>query len=428
MEKQRRTAFDLDVTFMKDHHYWHNYMINQSAARKEESERRNKYSSWPRNEVYKPRTPRNSNGAIRQKRTAATEHSSNGYPRQPQMRAPSLKSTKYDHDDDDDDNDDDCIIVEQQAPPRRVSTAKVTRRRRSSTPEESPIARKSRNRNIRATKMFESDSETEDEPEMVVVAATKPPPESNKVTPLEYASSNPSPSIRLTPPSSQQVKIIFSETEPELNLLIPKSSLKHCNFLFQRCNFSINHGCGIIPLEQDLQAKALELTSKEMAHILPYFHLNSIGPEFLSSNKNKDRPFGNIGTSLKQTHANTLGTAFITASKISHHPLQQHILTKLKALYPLPELSLLTLVLFLNGLPPPKTDAEVALGGWIIDHLVESHSRLVKNHSDALERILGDNEDLKEAVMGKLAEQIKEEKGGLQDEIVPARAERNGVK
>lgn len=206
MEKQRRTAYRVDVTFLKDHHYWHNYMINQSEARKADKERRSKYSSSrARNKDYTPSTPLKSNGAKIKKRSFADEYDSDGGRRQPRTRAKRSKRPE----EDDGDNDDDCFIIEQPSPPRRKApakpsrrgrfslldgdspiAAKACRRRRPSTPEQSPIARKSGRRTVRSRIIVSSDSDTDDEPEIVMKASTTRPkalPQPSKARFSEYA-------------------------------------------------------------------------------------------------------------------------------------------------------------------------------------------------------------------------------------------------
>lgn len=156
-----------------------------------------------------------------------------------------------------------------------------------------------------------------------------------------------------------------------------------------------------------------------MHRLLPYFETGDIGPRFVHA-KNHAHPFGNLGAKLKTDHAELLGLAFITASKLSHRDLQEDILDKLKCLYPLPELALLSTVLVFSKLSEPTTQAEHDFGAYIIEHMVRSYPKLAKNCPEVLERVLRENSDVKTAVMMRLESETKEEKKGLQDESVPA--------
>lgn len=222
--------------------------------------------------------------------------------------------------------------------------------------------------------------------------------------------------LRLTANSSHQVKLIFSEEDPTTNLLIPKASLASCKFLSIRCNYSNQHGCDIIPLKNDIAATKNNLTSKEMKNIIPYFWTKEIGPVW--RNKKSQHPFGRLGSTLKDEYAGLLGLAFVTASKISHEELQEYALEKLKALYPLPDLSLLSVILMCSSLPLPKNAAELELGAWVVKHVAESYFKLMQTYPDMLQRQLKDNSALRDAVMKELEKMKRDENSGSEVEAI----------
>jgi hypothetical protein len=156
-----------------------------------------------------------------------------------------------------------------------------------------------------------------------------------------------------------------------------------------------------------------------MQRLATYFETGDIGPTY--RNKNGTHPFGRLGITMKEGYTETLGMAFVTASKISHLELQDIIFEKLKALFPLPVLGLLKLLVVYSSLPPPETQTEEDLGLWVVKHVVESHAELMKKHPDSFKRLLEENAELKSAVVGRLKEAVREENSGCQDEVVPAR-------
>lgn len=156
-----------------------------------------------------------------------------------------------------------------------------------------------------------------------------------------------------------------------------------------------------------------------MQNILPYFWSNEIGPKWV--NKSSQYPFGRLGNLLKDKYAEVLGMAFVTASKISHEEIQEHVLEKLKALHPLSEVSLLSVVLMCLSIPTPETAAEVKLGSWVVEHVADSYSKLTRSHPEVLDRLFGENPELNVAVMQRLEDVQREEKSGCQDEVIPAK-------
>jgi hypothetical protein len=131
-----------------------------------------------------------------------------------------------------------------------------------------------------------------------------------------------------------------------------------------------------------------------------------------------------MSSALKGEFAETLGLAFVTASKISHIKLEELIIKKLKALYPLPGITLLALVVMFASIPDPETSVEEEVVDWLVDHLVESYGKLMEEHVESFKKLLDEHPGLKKVVEArlKLAASEEKEEDGCQDEVVPARA------
>lgn len=143
MEKQRRTAFRQDIHEMKDHVFWHNYIVNQSEARKVEFQRSNKGSFSSRSSRRSrdldnnPGTPTRAPKVAILKRCKYRPSVDNyGGVYQPATLAKTSRdSGEYDG----------CIIVGQQSrsiKARQVTWANISKRRRPSPEEELPMAQK----------------------------------------------------------------------------------------------------------------------------------------------------------------------------------------------------------------------------------------------------------------------------------------------
>jgi hypothetical protein len=200
-------------------------------------------------------------------------------------------------------------------------------------------------------------------------------------------------------------------------------SLRSCNYLFHRENYSAKHASHIIPLWSDPRAITRKLTEKEMRRLIPYFETGDLVPAFLGTHSNKHLA-SRMSSALKGEFAETLGLAFVTASKISHIKLEELIIKKLKALYPLPGITLLALVVMFASIPDPETSVEEEVVDWLVDHLVESYGKLMEEHVESFKKLLDEHPGLKKVVEArlKLAASEEKEEDGCQDEVVPARA------
>lgn len=173
MGKQRQVAFRQDVQFMKDHHYWHNYILNESEARKEDRERRKESSLYghPDSTTHKaqrkPSTPRNASIVVSDQQRYAPPIDSYGSVWQPSTRFRIMRRLSG--------KDNDCIIVNRQTSPfaPRRTAANTSERRRLGTPdvERSPMAKKARRRKRIGPIVIDSD--TGDEVEVVTKACLR---------------------------------------------------------------------------------------------------------------------------------------------------------------------------------------------------------------------------------------------------------------
>jgi hypothetical protein len=165
MEKQRRIAFRQDIHEMKDHVFWHNYIVNQSEARKVEFQRSNKGSFSSRSSRRSrdfdnnPGTPtRAPKVAILKKRKYRPSGDNYGGVYQPATLAKTSRgSGEYDG----------YIIVGQQSrsiKAKQATSANISKRRRPSPEEESPMAEKVSRTNGQSHIIIDTDSDAEASP------------------------------------------------------------------------------------------------------------------------------------------------------------------------------------------------------------------------------------------------------------------------
>jgi hypothetical protein len=184
------------------------------------------------------------------------------------------------------------------------------------------------------------------------------------------------------------------------DIQIPRTALQTCQYLREREQYDEHTRRCVVDLWNDERAYSLGLERDEFKRLSVYFETGNIGPAFLD--RNGCEPFGPLTADKKAHYMELLGSAFITATKIQHHALQDVLLEKIRGLYPLPTTALLDLAETFSSSPDAETDAESYLRDWIVDHMVECWDLLKERGREELCDVFARNEGLKRAVQAKL--------------------------
>lgn len=193
------------------------------------------------------------------------------------------------------------------------------------------------------------------------------------------------------------------------SIIVPLHSIEICQYLSDNTTVDKAANEHIVDLTNEPRAFELSLTEKEFNGIYEFFHTCDLSPGLHASHPDK------LNSKQRNSYAEGLARAFVTAYKIQHEVLEEAIKHKLCALRPLPPTAIIIVARLIcsMNLTDGATNPEKFLKAWIIDHVACDFWTLEKYNKDSLKGLMRDKKELRETVLDKVRERLEVEYGGL---------------